>query len=185
MASTLRRGLPLARTAPWATIPRSAFTLASRPGYSTSNAQSAEERLEAAKLAKNKRPSSPHFTIYQPQLTWYLSIAHRITGVSLATGKEGAWTRMEDGGFYAGAMTYAFVPGLDSAAILSMVASAPAAATIAAKFIIAWPVTFHSLNGIRHLVWDTGRELSLKGVYRTGYAVLGASAASALALTML
>ena len=33
------------------------------------------------------RPISPHFTIYQPQLTWYMSIAHRITGAALAVGK--------------------------------------------------------------------------------------------------
>jgi hypothetical protein len=31
-----------------------------------------------------KRPSSPHFTIYQPQLTWLGSIAHRVTGASLS-----------------------------------------------------------------------------------------------------
>ena len=31
-----------------------------------------------------KRPSSPHFTIYQPQLTWVASIANRITGAGLS-----------------------------------------------------------------------------------------------------
>lgn len=31
-----------------------------------------------------KRPSSPHFTIYQPQLTWLGSIANRVTGVGLS-----------------------------------------------------------------------------------------------------
>lgn len=30
------------------------------------------------------RPSSPHFTIYQPQLTWIGSIANRVTGVGLS-----------------------------------------------------------------------------------------------------
>ena len=30
------------------------------------------------------RPSSPHFTIYQPQLTWIASIANRVTGVGLS-----------------------------------------------------------------------------------------------------
>jgi hypothetical protein len=34
-------------------------------------------------------------------------------------------------------------------------------------------------------VWDTGRFLSLKGVYQTGYAVLGASTAATLYLTSL
>ena len=31
-----------------------------------------------------KRPSSPHFTIYQPQLTWLGSIANRVTGAGLS-----------------------------------------------------------------------------------------------------
>jgi hypothetical protein len=31
-----------------------------------------------------KRPTSPHFTIYQPQLTWVASIANRITGAGLS-----------------------------------------------------------------------------------------------------
>lgn len=31
-----------------------------------------------------RRPSSPHFTIYQPQLTWLGSIANRITGCALS-----------------------------------------------------------------------------------------------------
>lgn len=31
-----------------------------------------------------KRPSSPHFTIYQPQLTWVGSIFNRMTGAALS-----------------------------------------------------------------------------------------------------
>ena len=31
-----------------------------------------------------KRPNSPHFTIYQPQLTWIASIANRVTGAGLS-----------------------------------------------------------------------------------------------------
>lgn len=30
------------------------------------------------------RPNSPHFTIYQPQLTWVASIANRMTGAGLS-----------------------------------------------------------------------------------------------------
>jgi len=29
------------------------------------------------------RPISPHLTIYQPQITWYLSSVHRVSGVLL------------------------------------------------------------------------------------------------------
>jgi succinate dehydrogenase (ubiquinone) cytochrome b560 subunit len=30
------------------------------------------------------RPSSPHLTIYQPQLTWVASMFHRVTGGALS-----------------------------------------------------------------------------------------------------
>lgn len=50
------------------------------------------------------------------------------------------------------------------------------------KLILAFPFTFHFFNGIRHLVWDLGQCLSIKGVYATGYLMLGASGVSALAL---
>jgi len=36
--------------------------------------------------AKSMRPISPHLAIYQPQLTWVLSIAHRVSGAGLAVG---------------------------------------------------------------------------------------------------
>lgn len=53
------------------------------------------------------------------------------------------------------------------------------AAKVAAKFAIALPFTFHSFNGMRHLVWDTGRNLTNLAVQRTGWAVVGASVVSA------
>lgn len=46
---------------------------------------------------------------------------------------------------------------------------------MAVKFGVSLPFTFHSLNGVRHLVWDTGRELSNKAVQRTGWFVVGAT----------
>ena len=51
--------------------------------------------------------------------------------------------------------------------------SLPVAAKVALKFGIALPFTFHSWNGIRHLVWDTGREFSNKQVQRSGWTVVG------------
>lgn len=45
----------------------------------------AEKILNEQRL---KRPSSPHFTIYQPQLTWIGSIANRVTGAGLSVCKN-------------------------------------------------------------------------------------------------
>ncbi|CAO3676075.1 unnamed protein product [Umbelopsis vinacea] len=123
------------------------------------------------------RPKSPHLTIYQPQLTWYMSAAHRITGVAVGAG------------FYVGALSYLALPALgynfDTATIVASAAALPAVAKVGIKATIAFPFVFHCLNGVRHLVWDTGRFLSLKGVYQTGYAVLGASTAATLYLASL
>lgn len=43
---------------------------------------------------------------------------------------------------------------------------------LAAKASYAYLFAFHALNGLRHLTWDAGRELTVKGVYRTGYIVM-------------
>ena len=32
---------------------------------------------------------------------------------------------------------------------------------------------YHLCNGIRHLVWDTGRNLELEGAYKSGLMVVG------------
>lgn len=34
--------------------------------------------------------------------------------------------------------------------------SLPVAAKVGIKTIVAFPFAFHSINGIRHLTWDTG-----------------------------
>ena len=49
----------------------------------------------------------------------------------------------------------------------------PVVVKVAMKFGIALPFTFHSWNGIRHLTWDMGMELSNKQVAVTGWTVVG------------
>ncbi|KAF9438464.1 cytochrome b subunit of succinate dehydrogenase, Sdh3p [Entomortierella beljakovae] len=146
---------------------------------STSQPNQKEETYTVAPLVEQRknRPTSPHIYIYQPQLTWYMSGFHRAAGGAVAVG------------FYAGAMAYAVGPlfglGFDAATVTSAIATVPYAAKVAGKFIIAYPFTFHSFNGIRHLIWDTTTGLTLKGVYATGYTVLGLSAVSAIGLALM
>lgn len=54
--------------------------------YSSIQTQSLPPSAEVDILNKQRlhRPSAPHYTIYQPQLTWVPSIAHRITGSGLS-----------------------------------------------------------------------------------------------------
>jgi succinate dehydrogenase / fumarate reductase cytochrome b subunit len=39
---------------------------------------------------------------------------------------------------------------------------------------------YHLLNGIRHLMWDTGNGLDIPSVYTSGYVVLAGTAALTL-----
>ena len=68
---------------------------------------------------------------------------------------------------------------LESAHLAEAFGSLGAVTKGALKFTVALPFTFHSLNGVRHLVWDSGRELGNGQVVKTGWTVVGLSIASA------
>jgi len=120
--------------------------------------------------AKNKqrnRPMSPHLTIYKPQLTSMLSITTRITGIALA----GATSLF--------ALLTATYSG-DLSSIFCMVESLKQTwpgwfALCTIKTLIAWPFAFHTCNGLRHLLWDVAKGLTLKEVYFSGWVVVFAS----------
>ncbi len=116
-------------------------------------------------MMKN-RPLSPHLIIYKPQLTSVMSISHRLCGIALAKGciLAAAWVIA----LASGPMYFAFVQAI----MLSLPGQ-----LILFGFSVA--VFYHLSNGVRHLIWDTGRCLSLRGVYVSGYMVM----ASTLILT--
>ncbi|KAG4301917.1 hypothetical protein PCANB_002046 [Pneumocystis canis] len=138
---------------------------------------SQNESLKLLTEQRLKRPNSPHLSIYQPQLTWCMSAFNRISGCLISAG------------LYTFAISYLTLPffgwNLDSSTIASAFHTWPIQAKILTKFIIAFPFTYHSFNGLRHLYWDTGRGLTLKSVYTTGYMVLGLSTISASALALI
>ncbi|KAI9302568.1 hypothetical protein BJ944DRAFT_117734 [Cunninghamella echinulata] len=133
-----------------------------------SQAQSPDAETEILRQQRKLRPVSPHLTIYQPQITWYLSAASRVTGAGLG-GR---------------AMGYLVAP-VESASIVAAVASAPVAAKVLAKATLATPFVFHCLNGCRHLIWDTTKLIDIKNVYTTGYAVLAGTVVGSLYLASL
>ncbi len=138
------------------------------------NASDAHSILTAQRL---HRPVSPHLAIYRPQVTWILSALNRVTGSLLS------------GGFYLFGAAYLVSPlfgwHLDTASLAAGFASWPVAAQVAAKMAVALPFTFHSWNGIRHLVWDVGAALNNQQVIRTGWAVVGLTVVSSLGLALL
>lgn len=73
---------------------------------------------------------------------------------------------------------------LDSASLVAAFASWPVLAKVFAKFVVAMPFTFHSFNGVRHLVWDMGRQFTNQQVIRTGWVTVGVATVSALGLAL-
>jgi len=120
------------------------------------------------------RPNSPDLAIYKPQLTSVLSIGNRAAGAALSVL------------LYGFSLAYLCAPGtFDSTHVVEFVAGLPDLVKYAGKAILAAPFAFHALNGIRHLSWDVGKFLTIKAVYRTGYAVLAGTAVSTIALVLL
>lgn len=68
-------------------------------------------------------------------------------------------------------------------AIEGLQLSAPTLAFI--KFYIALPATYHTCNGVRHLLWDNAKFLKINEVYTTGYIMLGVAVTLAGILTTL
>jgi succinate dehydrogenase (ubiquinone) cytochrome b560 subunit len=130
-------------------------------------------------LAKQRlnRPVAPHLTIYKPQITWYLSALNRVTGVAAS------------GAFYAFGLLYLAAPTLgwhmESAALAASFGAWPVLLQVLTKTVLALPVTFHSINGVRHLIWDTAKMITNKKVNQSGWTVVGLSIASAIGLAFL
>jgi succinate dehydrogenase (ubiquinone) cytochrome b560 subunit len=123
------------------------------------------------------RPVAPHLTIYKPQIGWIGSSLHRITGCALS------------GTLYLWATAYLVSPALgwhiESASMAASFGALPLAAKVLLKTTLALPLTYHSFNGLRHLMWDLGRGLSNPVIIKTGWTVVGLSVASALGLALL
>ena len=147
--------------------------------HSSTTSQASNSTAEDDILAKQRlnRPVSPHLSIYRPQITWYSSALNRITGSILS------------GGLYVFAVAYLVAPAfgwhVESAVLAASFATLPVAIKIAVKSVFALPFTFHSFNGVRHLLWDVGIGFANKTVMRTGWAVVGLSVASALGLAFI
>jgi succinate dehydrogenase / fumarate reductase, cytochrome b subunit len=115
-------------------------------------------------MISDPRPLSPHLQIYRWQLTSVLSILHRMTGIALTVGAIllVLWFGAAADGPEPFAKMQWFL-----------------GSWIGLLLMFGWSLAlfYHLCNGIRHLWWDTGRGLELKGVYTSGWTVLMATAA--------
>src|SRR5687767_2772942 len=107
----------------------------------------------------NRRPLSPHLGVYKFMYTMSLSIMHRLTGLAASAGfLVFTWWLM------------ALASGAESYAAAMRLLSTPVAKLLLVGFTFS--VVYHFCNGIRHLVWDTGRGLERAQARRSGAAVV-------------
>ncbi|OZB17094.1 MAG: succinate dehydrogenase, cytochrome b556 subunit [Rhodobacterales bacterium 34-62-10] len=115
-----------------------------------------------ADVNRGNRPLSPHLSIYRPQLTSITSILTRITGNALILASLLiVWW------FLAAATSpeyFAIADGVITSWFGDLV-----------MFLSLWALWYHTLAGIRHLIWDNAAMLDLPSAYKLGYAVIGGS----------
>lgn len=111
---------------------------------------------------KKNLPISPHLQIYKPQITSLLSITHRITGfgLNLALILLSLWIIS----FGLGSDVYAnFVTIFETIFVKIVV------------YFIVLGISYHALNGIRHILWDFGFMISNKAALVSGLVIILAS----------
>jgi succinate dehydrogenase / fumarate reductase cytochrome b subunit len=117
----------------------------------------------------DKRPLSPHLQIYRPMLTMMMSIVHRITGAALYFGIVL---------FIWWLLAAAISP--DYFAMVQAFFGHPIGKLI--LFGYTWALLHHTLGGLRHLFWDTGRGFDLRTTEWMARANLALSIVGTLAL---
>lgn len=120
-------------------------------------------------MSNTERPLSPHISIYRWPITMMLSILHRGTGLAMAAGflVLALWLVSAA----AGAAEYG-----EFAALMST--------PVGQLLLIGWTFAFfyHLANGVRHLVWDTGRGFEKSQANRSAWFVLAAAIVSTILL---
>jgi succinate dehydrogenase / fumarate reductase, cytochrome b subunit len=124
-------------------------------------------------MATRERPVSPFMIgpYYRPQLTSVLSILHRATGVFLVVFAKGVVLAL-----------LAAAAGPQAWDTFTACAYSPLGKVVG--LAIAFALSFHFCNGIRHLFWDIGKGYEIRTVYITGYAVIAGSLLLTLAIAM-
>ncbi|PWR01380.1 succinate dehydrogenase, cytochrome b556 subunit [Meridianimarinicoccus roseus] len=115
-----------------------------------------------ADVNRGNRPLSPHLQIYRPQLTSITSILTRITGNALlVSALLIVWWLL--------AASY----GPDYFATADAVLTSWFGDLVLALSVLG--LWYHTLAGIRHLVWDTGRGFEIETAEKMGLACVAGS----------
>ena len=110
-------------------------------------------------MSNHGRPLSPHISIYRWPITMVLSILHRATGIAMSVGLIVLVAWLFDAA--SGPEAYA-------------VFQSAMGSLLGKLLLIGWSLAFfyHLSNGVRHLLWDTGRGMEKDQANRSSWAVL-------------
>jgi len=160
----------LTRTGPLAIAQQKATSSTVTPEVANYRDKAAE--WVATNENKYKRPVSPHVQIYRFPFQVWSSGFHRITGLML------------NGMLYT-AGPLAFLATGHSAEILNYIYAMdiPSWFILSVKMFIAWPISYHALNGIRHLAWDLGK--GFENFEKISYMIFVLSFIAAIGITQL
>lgn len=123
------------------------------------------------KNTSSNRPVSPHLTIYRWSLPMAMSVCHRGSGIAMS------------GGVSLFGLSALLLPGNFESYLMLVKSLCLGPALIhAAKFVLVFPLMYHSLNGVRHLMWDLGKGLSMSQVQLSGVTVLVLAVLSSVGL---
>jgi succinate dehydrogenase / fumarate reductase, cytochrome b subunit len=112
-----------------------------------------------ADVNRGNRPLSPHLQIYRKQLNSATSIINRITGIAmLGSALLIVWWLLAAA---TGKAYFDLVDGLMTSMLGDVV--------MTLSVLGLW---YHTLGGLRHLIWDTGRGLELEAADRMGWAMI-------------
>ncbi len=110
-------------------------------------------------MTMNERPLSPHLQIYKVELPMLLSGLHRITGIALSVGSI---------------LLVAWIASAVYSAEVFAALSHFLGSFIGQLMLFGWTfsLVYHSVSGVRHLIWDTGRLLEVKQIHSSSKIVL-------------
>lgn len=112
-----------------------------------------------ADVNRGNRPLSPHLTIYRPQLTSMTSILTRITGnAMLITSLLIVWWFLAAA---SGSDYFAIVNGFLTSWFGDLI-----------MFFSVLGLWYHTLAGVRHLIWDNAIAMDIPTAEKLGWACI-------------
>lgn len=105
------------------------------------------------------RPMSPHLQVWRWHVTMANSILHRATGMALYVGA-----------LIAAGWFIALAAGPDAFGDYRAFLGSPIGYLI--LFGLTFSLFYHLANGVRHLVWDTGKGFEIRTADMSGWAVI-------------